>query len=202
MPVLRHLEEVLAEDDDDTTLTRDIKRRIMASLTARFSDAKVNELLNIASFLDPRFKLDSVADEDKDALNRCVREEASRVQLMKATGNQQEPQAPEQPPCKKRRLGDILKKKQSSSSTTSTEDRINTEIERYLQAPNPDSDSDPLDWWRVHAQVYLHISKLAKHYLLCATSSASERLFSTSGNVVTKKRSSLKPTKVDMLVFF
>ena len=53
-PILKHLEEdVLAENDDDTTLTRDIKQRVIGSLTARYSDAKVNQILNMASFLDP-----------------------------------------------------------------------------------------------------------------------------------------------------
>lgn len=62
-PVLKHLEEdVLAENDADTTLTRDIKRRVLGSLTTRYSDKSSNELLDVASFLDPCFKMDNVAE--------------------------------------------------------------------------------------------------------------------------------------------
>ena len=46
------------------------------------------------------------------------------------------------------------------------------------------------------------LRKLAQSYLsVCVTSSPSERLFSTSGNIVTTQRDSLKPDKVNMLVF-
>ena len=37
---------------------------------------------------------------------------------------------------------------------------------------------------------------------VCATSCASERLFSVSGNIVTPTRTCLNPDKVNMLVFF
>ena len=40
-----------------------------------------------------------------------------------------------------------------------------------------------------------------KYLCICAGSAASERLFNNSGNVVTPKRSCLKPYKVNMLVF-
>ena len=46
------------------------------------------------------------------------------------------------------------------------------------------------------------LAALAKKYLcIPASSSASESVFSTSGNIVSKMRSCLKPLKVDELVF-
>ena len=42
---------------------------------------------------------------------------------------------------------------------------------------------------------------ITKYLSICASSSASERLFSTAGNISTKKRNSLKPDKLNMLVF-
>ena len=64
-PVLKHLEEkVLVDADADTSLTCDIRRKIKVSLTARYVGTKINELLNVATFLDPRFKLDFTAEKD------------------------------------------------------------------------------------------------------------------------------------------
>ena len=183
-------------------MTRDIKRRVIAPLTARYSDKKLNELLlDVSSILDPRFKLDNVAEADRDKVKSRVKKEADEMKIEEYEERQDET---EQPPRKKRSLGDFLKKRQTTenSSTATAEDRVSHEVDKYLSTPNQDSTTDTLEWWKVHAHEYPHLSKLAKHYLcLCARSSSSEQLFSTAGNVVTKKRSSLKPSKVEMLVF-
>jgi hypothetical protein len=63
-------------------------------------------------------------------------------------------------------------------------------------------DSDPLIWWKANEGRFPQMAKLAKRYLcIPATSVASERVFSTSGNIVNAKRSKLTPEHVDMLTF-
>ena len=126
--------------------------------------------------------------------------------MQKAVRNkgQKEPHPSEEepPPQKKRKLGEILQKDKGAQPTEDRDTRVSKEIDRYLQAPQQDSTEDPLEWWKANAISYPALSRLSKKYLcISATSSASERLFSTAGNVVTKKRSLLKPEKVDMLVF-
>ena len=59
------------------------------------------------------------------------------------------------------------------------------------------------------SNLYSHLKKqfpllgrLARRYLcICATSVPSERVFSARGNIVTTSQSSLKPARVDQLVF-
>lgn len=61
---------------------------------------------------------------------------------------------------------------------------------------------DPLEWWKIHEGNFLRVSQLARKYLcIPATSAPSERVFSTGGNIVTCQRATLKPDKVDKLVF-
>ena len=86
----------------------------------------------------------------------------------------------------------------------SLEQRIAKELEIYnVNQDGCHLDSDPLQWWKCNENVYPHLSKLAKKYLcVTATSCSSERLFSISGNIVTKKRTQLKPNRVNELVFF
>lgn len=77
-----------------------------------------------------------------------------------------------------------------------------SELTRYLQEQPIDSTADPLAWWRDNETRYPLLAKLARKYMcICATSTASERVFSTAGNIATPVRSSLKPSKVNMLVF-
>ena len=84
----------------------------------------------------------------------------------------------------------------------SPEQLFSTELENYLSLPQLDAEEEILPWWKLHSTKFPFISQLAKKYLsVCATSSTSEQLFSTSGNVVTPSRYSLKPDKVNMLTF-
>ncbi len=68
--------------------------------------------------------------------------------------------------------------------------------------PEVDSDVNPLDWWKTQEIHFPRLGKLAKKYLCVpASSSPSERAFSTGGNIVTCHRAALKPDAVDRLVF-
>jgi hypothetical protein len=76
------------------------------------------------------------------------------------------------------------------------------ELKFYLSLPTLASSEDVLVWWRSHAKDLPMLSGLARYVLsACATSVPSERLFSLSGHIVTKRRNALKPSMVDMLVF-
>ncbi|XP_053554170.1 thyroid hormone receptor alpha isoform X1 [Bombina bombina] len=76
------------------------------------------------------------------------------------------------------------------------------EIEKYCKAPSLPLTEDPLKWWHVHEVIFPLLSHLSKRYLcIPGTSVSAERVFSTAGDVVTAKRSTLKPEHVDQLVF-
>lgn len=94
------------------------------------------------------------------------------------------------------------KRKAQSSNPVPKRIRADTEVARYLQEEALDLHSDPLAWWRDNQARFPLLSKVARKYMtICATSAPSERVFSAAGNIVTPLRSSLKPDKVNMLVF-
>ena len=52
---------------------------------------------------------------------------------------------------------------------------------------------DVMNWWKVHAEIYPDLSRMARDYLgIPATSASSERLFSSGSNLITDKRNNLK----------
>lgn len=113
--------------------------------------------------------------------------------------------------AKKKTLASFFQNSTCMPLTTSTpttllaqcRDAVTTELNIYTYMPGVVHEEDPLKWWKHHKINFPLLSKLAQKYLcIQATSSASERAFSASGNVVTAHRSCLKPEKVDMLVFF
>ena len=100
------------------------------------------------------------------------------------------------PPPKKRTLG------RETQQPKTPEEKVKVGVDSYLSVGVLDSESNPLDWWNLEHHNYPILGKLANKYLcICASNAASETLFSSVGNVVTPKRSCLKPGKVNMLVF-
>ena len=66
-------------------------------------------------------------------------------------------------------------------------------MKKYLALPTIDRNEDPVKWWFKTGKVqFPNIFKAAKKYqCMTATSVPAERVFSTAGNVLTKKRASL-----------
>ncbi len=111
-------------------------------------------------------------------------------------------------PAKKtgKTLGSFFKAAQSHTESTDPasqqQQSVSMELQSYLFLSNADSEVDPLVWCKAHKEQYPRWSSLARKYLcIPATSSPSERVFSTGGNIVSCRRSTLKPQNVDRLVF-
>ena len=73
-----------------------------------------------------------------------------------------------------------------------TDDAIQACIDRYVAHAVTEAESDACYWWSLHHTSYPDIACIARRYLaLPASEVPSERLFSTAGAVVTKRRAAL-----------
>jgi len=80
------------------------------------------------------------------------------------------------------------------------EDPILIEIKKYLHIS--ESIEDPLQWWNKMKLSLPNLYKLVCCiYAIPITSSASERAFSSAGFLITAKRSALKPSKTNRILF-
>ena len=72
----------------------------------------------------------------------------------------------------------------------------------YLSLAPVIASTNVLNWWRIHSPHFPLLANVAKQ-ILCtpATSTPLERAFSKAGNLISAKRASLKPAKVDMVLF-
>jgi len=62
--------------------------------------------------------------------------------------------------------------------------------------------SDPLAWWATHSMKMPVLASLARKYLCVqATSAASGRVWSSAGNIQTKKRNKMLPETLVMSLF-
>jgi len=136
-----------------------------------------------------------------DELKGVVRIEITRLmkELMESADSVHV--APVQSPCKKKTktaLDILLGEEVDDDSHDVCED----EVSQYFAEKVVPRDTNPLQWWQMNELRFKHLSKVARS-ILCvpATSTASERLFSTAGLTVTNLRSCLKPENVDAFVF-
>ena len=196
-PVL-HLfnESLLACEEGDSEPCKSIKTSIVEYLNSKYSDPATTDLLEMASFVDPRFRATYIPSEKVDALkHRAVLEVETLLpdQSSCQTPDLQVPTVPEPAdgeaavaPKAKKTLASFFKQRTATTTAPTKRGAIENELSSYLQSASVESDTDPLKWWKVHEVVFPALSHLAKKYLLVpATSSPSERVFSCSGNIVT-----------------
>ncbi|XP_019733295.1 zinc finger BED domain-containing protein 1-like isoform X3 [Hippocampus comes] len=213
-PVL-HLfkQQILKSQDDDSPLTRTIKEGILNYLHDKYADDATEKLLDMAMLLDPRFKTAYTKAERIDLMKTRA---ATEIELLVAGGETAATAASTPAPfADESELPTAKKAKKSLSSyfkkaaapncqSTSKPSRaaVQLELTMYLQTADLDPEEDPRVWWRQHELHFPLVAKLAKKYLcIPATSFPSQQIFGASGNVVTWKRSWLKPERVDQLVF-
>lgn len=175
-------------------------------------------MLKIVSFLDRRFKhLTFLSDsEQKDIKSSAISELTQSIEKNQTSDitqkNRGSPAVPScirrtTPSCKEnKKLEDFFEGMIESRDNSSESDPIQiatSEIEQYIiEPPVPLTSANPLIWWQTRFTRYKYLSILAKK-ILCipATNVPSERVFSTVGNLITEKRSRLKPENVSRLIF-
>lgn len=83
------------------------------------------------------------------------------------------------------------------------EQKFKKELDRYeAQQHHISIDDDVLVWWKDHEISFPFLSKMARKYLaVLATSTPSERVFSTGGRVISDQRICLTGEHADQLIF-
>ena len=219
--LLHKLLEVYFKPDENDAISR-LEKMMKTSMHSNLSDrytGSILMLLNVAAFMDPRFKtLSFLSDEDRlnvvasveaEAVMLAVGNTSTSNELETATSTEveitQESDLPLSKKCKvskaeKRLLcfvDDIVK---LNSEMVSPADKARAEVRKYIDEEV--SCETPLHWWKVNSTRYPYLSFIAKKYLaIPATSVPAERAFSVAGHIVNQRRSCLLPENVNKLVF-
>ena len=212
-PLLHYLlNDVLKLSDEDSSESIAIirmKSEMSKNLGSRYQTSVVLDLLNLACFTDPRFKTMPFLDEEEtkqlqeDVLEQLMQQDPQEEEEITSNQNQES----DEPPPKKAKtgLGKLLSGMYAKSSTQnkrSIREQAETEIRHYLEEESTDIDTNPLVWWKQYQSRFPRIAVLARKTLcIPATSTPSERLFSTAGDIINAKRARLDPENVSMLCF-
>lgn len=206
------LKVTLKVSDSDSPINKRIKEVVSSDLSTRYDEGCIQQLLNVVTYLDPRYKnLPFLNESEKGKILQDV--ELMIMDHLSAVENRDVEDRPSEeaeneslPPSKKKKpgpltklLGDIFTSEKSSKNST---DLARNELVRYEAEETLDLDNNPLKWWMEREKLFPILSDLAcKLFSLPATSVPSERIFSCAGNVITEKRSRLLAHNVDRLVF-
>lgn len=164
---------LLQPEEKDTELTATIKRNIMQYLDDKYSNAVQDELLDMSSLVDPRFRITYM---DPDKVEQVKKRAVDELMSLPAPADKNTPQQPgpamqvcekQQPPPKKKitLAAFFMKNAPVSSPNQSEAVKIQTELTTYILTPEVDPDTDPLDWWKRHQPNFPRLSTLAKKYL-------------------------------------
>uniref|UniRef100_H3BEL7 HAT C-terminal dimerisation domain-containing protein n=1 Tax=Latimeria chalumnae TaxID=7897 RepID=H3BEL7_LATCH len=156
----------------------------------------------IAAALDPRFrKLKFLKPDDVLQLQLGIQKTEVTELVQPTHRNAGQTGQEESPPSIKQTVIDKIFSFEESSSKDSDEEEISCmqkEVMQYFSEKSSSRDTDPL----TDQERFPHVSKLARAFLaILATSIPSEWLFSVAGTIASRKRASLTPQHVDMLVF-
>ncbi len=177
------------EDDDD--VAKMLKESLKTNLAKRFDLDQDGHFENpqspvvIAAYLDPRYK-------SMKFLTHPVKEMVvNHVRTLIPTPNI----APRENDNKVDN-DDIL-----DCLEVDDDGEVMDEVEAYSrEAAN--AKCNVLDWWRANEVRFPNLARIAKQILtIPATEVASERMFSSAGNVLTKLRSQLSDDTVDAIIF-
>ena len=81
-------------------------------------------------------------------------------------------------------------------------ERVDQEIQVYRGLPRANMQANTAIWWCAKRDTLPILSDLAQTYLCVqASSTPSERVFSTAGDTISEERVRLDPEKADMLIF-
>ncbi|KAM4584791.1 E3 SUMO-protein ligase ZBED1-like [Odontesthes bonariensis] len=198
------LAQLKRTSEGEPTALLEMKARIAADLGKRYGEEQgPHILLNKASYLDPRFhQLHHLEEDQKRQVHLAVLEEMKEANV--GGGDEAAERPREQQPksalsAMESLFGGMCDTRPQNQDISLL---LQKEMAMYVQeSPIPPQDN-PLVWWKTSGGRYPHIAQMAKKYLSVPGSSVrSERVFSSAGHIVHKKRAALAPSNVDYLVF-
>lgn len=191
--ITRVIEKFLPLQARDSDIVRNYKSKVTEELEIKFKLTQDLFLspLTLASFLDPRYKnLSFLSDGNKTELLTVVASKLNAEEIDEAITSTNTVTAL-----------DFLLADEDETQVIFADKRIE-ELERYRLEQCIGRNEDPLKWWKSNEKRFPLLARLARKYLcIPATSAPSERVFSSAGNVVTHKRSTLSSDIVNSLVF-
>ncbi|XP_004867373.1 zinc finger BED domain-containing protein 1 [Heterocephalus glaber] len=209
-------------DSKEISMAKEVIARELAGAYREPPD--VDMFLNVATFLDPRYKrLPFLSAFERQQVEKRVVEEAEAL-LEKAKDGSFEPQPPpedrvcpaavsEEPAAKKPALAasssiihdmlaEIFCQTGGADAQEERHAQVLEELSNFKSQKLLALHEDPLRWWADRRALFPLLPRvLQKYWCVAATRAPAQRLFASSANVLSTKRNRLSPAHVDQQIF-
>lgn len=179
-----------------------VANNFSCGIQKRLSGLKSSRTLCLSTFCDPRFK--NITFADNQVKQWVIEEVAQEISADTSTSEEAstEPSSTTEV-ADEFSLWDAFDKIAAEYAPIGTPtSRAIVEVQRYLESGVISRHDCPLKWWMNNKYKYPHLGRVAQRKLgVLATSVPCERLFSKAGEVLTERRSSLKPKHLNMILF-
>ena len=199
IPLAKSLMQFLAQSDKISLVNG-----LQAQLLRRFGTMEGNHHLAAATLLDPRLK--KFAFRDQTAAQQGMQwliQEMSSLSIQTVTDiNRTTKPIENSNNNNKYNLWAAFDLQVKESQSSMEVVGATLQGKHYMEEKILQRKDDPLKWWKEHDKHYTLLSILALKYLsIPGTSVPSERVFSKAGELVSARRSRIKPKNVDMFLF-
>lgn len=210
-------------DLKEISMTKEVISKVLSRTYSQNSPLshEISTFLNIATFLDPRYKkLPFLSAQERSKVENNIIEEAKAIlekQIAERPCLDDFSLVSDEPPTKKQTtqrepscssvapdnpLAAIFCQSESDQSQEELHAQVVEELSNYKSQRVLGLNEDPLVWWSSHAPLFPTLPKvLQKYWCVPAMSVPCHRLFSSSGAVLCGKRNRLAPALVDQQVF-
>lgn len=204
-------------DAKEIGMTKEVISKVLSGAYLQSSHG-ISAFLDIAAFLDPRYKkLPFLSIQDRSKVESDVIEEAKAIlerQIAERPSLEDFASVSDEPPIKKQTplrdasvgqenpLAAIFCQSGSNQSQEELHAQVVEELSNYKSQRVLGLNEDPLLWWSSHAHLFPTLPKvLQKYWCIPAMSVPCHRLFSSSGAALCGKRNRIAPALVHQQVF-
>ncbi|KAF0045676.1 E3 SUMO-protein ligase ZBED1-like [Scophthalmus maximus] len=210
-------------DLKETSMTKEVIFKVLSSTYSQNSQIsqEISMFLNIATFLDPRYKkLPFLSTQERSKVESNLIEDAKAIlekQISERACLDDLSLLSDEPPSKKwappgessassstqvNPLAAIFCQSETDHGQEELHAQVVEELSNYKSQRVLGLNEDPLMWWTDHAALFPTLPKvLQKYWCVPATSVPCHRLFTSSGAFLCGKRNRIAPALVDQQVF-
>lgn len=179
-----------------TTEGLEVCELLKKGVEARLFQFEKRTVTGIATMLDPRFKKEAF----RSPFNAAEAMKALEDELTISPTIELEPEEQSQIGVDGLSLIGYVQEKCQTKIKNKRVDSI-LALRQYTEKPNSMQSLDPLTYWKTHFLEYPSLAKVVKRYLcIPASSTESERMFSRAGQIISDRRTYLKPKHLNTLL--